>query len=261
MTGESFSDIQRQFTRYLRDPSRAPLPAGADRRSMDFYARHYRKKLHRFLEGRWPVLAAVLGRDALSDLIDRYVRLPRESLGGKSSFDEAFLHYVEEQCATLGLAPFVAELANFSMQAAQIFYSPLEIGDDDLEGDGDLLGRVPVFSPWARLLEYNWPVHRINADFFPPTGPAPITRLILYRDRRDHAGWIELNAWAAEIARQVRDNAVGRTGRELLTDSQVRHPFLDRHCLVREGQAILEEFRRRDIVTWVRKGMPAPRPT
>lgn len=256
MVSESFSDIQRQFTRYLRDPGRAPLPADADPRGMRFYAKSYRRKLHHLLEMRAPALMEVLGRDASSSLIDDYVRLPRESLGGSSTFEEAFVQYLEDESAGRGLPPFIPELAHFSMKATLVSGSPREIEDEDLDRDGDLLGRVPVFSPLAELLTYEWPVHRIGADVRPETKPAQATRLIVYRDRRGYGGWIELNGPAAEIARQVRDNAAGKTGAEILTDSESRNPLLDRRSLMREGRDILEALRRRDIIVGARKGTP-----
>ena len=253
MAPESFSDIQRQFTHYLRDPNRAPLPAGADPRGMRFYARSYRHKLRRLVEMHSSILAETLGRDALSSLIDDYVRLPRESLGGNSTFEEAFVQYLEEESASRGLPPFIPELAHFSMKATLVSGSPREIEDDDLDRDCDLLGRVPVFSPVAELLIYEWPVHRISAEFLPETKPAQPTRLIVYRDRRGHEGWIELNRWAADIALRVRDNPAGRTGAEILTDSRFHNPLLDGHSLMREGRDILDALSRRDIIVGVRK--------
>lgn len=254
MEPESFSDIQRQFTRYLRDPGRAPLPTGTDLRGMRFYARSYRRKLRRLLETRSPVLAEVLGGDTLSSLIDDYVRLPREWLGGKSSFEEAFVQYLDEESAGRGLPPFIPELAHFSMKATLVPGSPGVIEDNDFDRDGDLLGSVPVFSPVAKLLTYEWPVHRIGADFLPETRPAQATRLIVYRDRKGHVGWIELNRWAADIALRVKDNAVGRTGAEILTESGIHNPLLDRGSLMREGRDILEALRQRDVIIGARIG-------
>lgn len=256
MVPESFSDIQRQFTHYLRNPSCAPLPTGTDLREMRFYARSYRRKLRHLLETRWPTLAETLGRDMLSSLIDDYVRLPRESVGGKSTLEEAFVQYLEEESPRRGLPPFMPELANFSMVATLVTGSPREIEDDDLDRDGDLLGRVPVFSPLAELLTYEWPVHRIGADFLPKTKPAQATRLIVYRDRRGHGGWIELNQWAAEIALQVKDNVIAKTGAEILVDSRNNNPLLDRHSLMREGAVILKALQRRDIIIGVREETP-----
>lgn len=256
MEAQSFSDIQRQFTRYLRNPDRAPLPAGTDRLGMRYYAKSYRRKLHYLLETSMPALAATLGREALSSLVDDYVRLPRESLGGKSTLAEAFVQFLGKASAGRGLPPFIPELAHWSMKATLVPVSQRNIEDNGLDRDGDLLRRVPVFSPVAELLTYEWPVHRIGADFLPATKPARATHLIVYRNRRDHGGWIELNRWAAEIARQVRDNAAGKTGVEILADNHLRHPLLVGHSPVHEGRVILEALRQRDIIVGVHKGTP-----
>lgn len=253
MIPESFSDIQRQFTRYLRDPDNAPLPAGADRQRMKFYARSYRAKLGYLLEMRHPRLVEALGGDALPSLLDDYVRLPRQSLGGKSTFEEAFVQYLEEESAGRELPPCIPELAHFSMQTALILNSARKIEDDGIDPDGDLLGCTPVWSAVAELLVYEWPVHRIGADFLPEARPRQPTRLIVYRDRRNRGGYIELNEQAADIAVRVRDNAIGRTGEEILREIGNDNLRLDWCTPMQQGLEILEALRRRDIVIGVRK--------
>ena len=105
VAAESFTEIQRQFTNHLRDPDNAAPPAGADPGRMRIYARAYRAKLVYLLGRRMSPLMEALGRAESFALVDDYVRLPREALGGKSSLDESFADYIKEVSAARGLRP------------------------------------------------------------------------------------------------------------------------------------------------------------
>lgn len=254
MAPASFVDIQRQFTSYLRDPENAALPAGADPRRMRFYVKAYRTKLVFLLAKRVPALIRALGRDETLSLIDDYVRLPREAASGKSSFEESFVDYVKETGAGRGLRPFIPDLADFCIRGLAILESAREIGDDDVDRNGDLLAGVPVFSELAEVLACEWPVHRIGAELPPEAVPRQPTWLVLYRDREGGAGYLELNRPAADIALRVRDNAAGKTGEEILADPGNRNPLHDPDSLMRDGLGVLESLRQRDIIIGVRAG-------
>ncbi|MDE0451661.1 MAG: putative DNA-binding domain-containing protein [Gammaproteobacteria bacterium] len=254
MAIESFTEIQRQFTKHLRDPDNAAPPAGADPRRMRIYARFYRAKLVRLLERVMSPLTEALGRDELFALIDDYVRLPRVALGGKSSLEESFADYIKEVSAGRGLRPFIPELADFCVRTIAILDSIREIREDGIEPNGDLLRGVPVFSELAEVMAYEWPVHRIGAKFLPEARPVQQTWLVVYRDRRGAGGYVELNGLAATIALRVRDNAVGKTGQEILADTAKGSFHHETSSLMRAGLDVLEALRQRDIIIGVRTG-------
>ena len=250
---ESPADVRLRFARHVRDPQNAPLPPGVDRRRMEIYAQAYRFKLARALNLEMPALAGALGEDDLTALIDDYARLPRVSLSGTATLSEAFVRFLEETATERGLPPWTLELAHFCSMGGVVPGSDREITDDAADRGGDLLAGVPVFSPLARLRTFEWPVHRIGADFRPEAKPPQPTRLILYRNRRHEGGYVELNAMAAEIAERVRDNAAGRTGAEILAEVAGNHPGTEPRALLRDGLGILEALRERDIVLGVRR--------
>lgn len=253
MSSAHFKDVQRQITRYLREPEKSPLPQGADARRMKHYARQFRGKLTRSLKQSLPVLISVLGEKEFHSLLDDYARLPRESLSGKTTLAGSFLHYVDSESDNRGLSPLVSELVDFCARVETLFNSDARIGEDDVDREGDLLAGVPVFSELAEVLSYRWPVHAIRADQPPAEAPASPTWLIIYRDRRFHEGYLELNRQAAEIALRIRDNAAGRTGAQLLADADADNPGIAPGVSREAGGEILEFLRKRDIVTGVRK--------
>ena len=247
------AEIQRQYTRYLRDPDNAPLPQGTDPMRMRLCARQFRTKLLHLLHIRMPGLVGALGRDRTLALLHDYVRLPRVSLGGESSFEGSFLRWLKEECAARALPPWIPDLVEFSLAAMQVKPPPDDSGLA-LDRDGDLLAGVPVFSEPARLLRFGWPAHRIGEDFSPGTGARPTepTWLIVYRNRRGDGGYLELNRMAAHVAASVRDNAEGRTGAEILADAYAGFPPSDPAAVLRDGLGILEALRQRDIILGTR---------
>ena len=240
-------EVQRQFTRYLRDPDNAPPPPGADARRMRIYAKHFRSKLARNLRKFLPAVTSVLGEEQFQTLIDDYVRLPRQSPGGKSNLSESFLHWLDAECGSRGLPPFLSDLTDYHMKIEALFNSDARFREDGVAREGDLLSGVPVFSELAAILRYRWPVHRIGADFAPKAAPESPTYLLIYLDRRFNGGYLELNRQAVEIAVRIRDNTAGKTGAQLLADAGI-----DLDSAQRDGSEILQDFRERDIVIGVR---------
>ena len=250
------AEIQRQYTRYLRDPDNAPLPSGTDAMRMRLCAVHFRAKLCHLLRLRMPGLVGALGKDRTLALLNDYVRLPRMSLGGGSSFEDSFLRWLKDECAAPALPPWIPDFVEFTLAAMQVKSPPVDSGLA-LDSDGDLLAGVPVFSEPARLLCLGWPVHRVDGDFNPNTGanPKEPTWLIVYRNRRGEGGYLELNRMAADVVARVRDNFTGRTGAEILADANAGFSFNDPGAVLRDGFGILEALRQRDIIL----GTRAPR--
>lgn len=253
MSGAHFSDVQRQITRYLRDPENSPLPQGADVRRMNHYARSYRAKLARSLNASLPVVIAALGKEEFRFLLNDYVRIPRESLTGKSTLAGSFLHFVKSESDKRGLSPLVLELTDFAARVEALFNSDGQVGADGIDREGDPLSGEPVFSELAEILKYKWPVHAIRADELPEEAPESPTWLIIYRDRKSQNGFVELNRQAAEIAIRVRDNAAGRTGAQLLAAADADRSGIAPAQSRQGGREILEFLRKRDIITGTRR--------
>lgn len=253
MSSAHFKDVQRQITRYLREPKKSPLPQGADARRMNHYVRQFRGKLTRSLRQSLPVLISALGEEEFHSLLNEYVRLPRESLTGTATLAESFLHYVKSESDSRGLSSLARDLADHRLKIESLFNSNAQISEDGVDREGDLLSGVPVLSELAEILSYRWPVHAIRADKLPTEAPESPTWLIIYRDRQFQEGYLELNRQAAAIAMRIRDNAAGRTGAQLLDDADADIPGFAQGLSRQAGSEILQSLRKRDIVTGVRK--------
>ncbi len=250
-TEYSVAEIQRQFTRYLRDPENSPLPPGTDAVYMEMYARHYRDKLYRVLENWMSGLVDSLGKKRVIALLNEYVRLPRESLYGVSSFEDAFCRWLKSESQALELPRWIPDLADYSLAIKEV-NALEEISEDGIDSEEDLLAGIPVFSELAKLLCFEWPVHRIGEDFIPETKPLEPVWLIVYRNRQGRCSYLELNRLAADIAARVRDNVDGCSGEEILIESESGFSLAEPAARVQEGIGILEALRKRDIILGVR---------
>ena len=112
---------------------------------------------------------------------------------------------------------------------------------------GDLLDQLPVVSLLAWPLSYRYPVHRISPDFQPQAPGEQPTYLLVYRDADDEVGFLELNPVTARLFSLLQEGRVssGRQALELIA-AELQHP--DPGAVVQGGHAILEEWRKRDIV-------------
>jgi hypothetical protein len=109
-----------------------------------------------------------------------------------------------------------------------------------------------VLSPLAWPLAYRFPVHRLSPDYTPGTAPETPTFLVVYRDRGDRVGFLEINPVTARLLERLAAPDAEATGRVLLTRiaTELGHP--DPRVVIDGGADILEALRRRDVILGTR---------
>lgn len=245
----AFTRTQFEFAAHIRDPDRHPAPEGIEDRRMAIYRELFFNNVSQLLAKSFPVLRRILGKDRWTALIrDWFVRhrartplfleLPRE-----------FLHYLEhERSAPSGDPPFMLELAHYEWVELALSIDEREIDAVEAAPDGDLLEGRPVLSPLAWPLVYRFPVHRISPDFQPESPPEEPTWLVVYRDRTDKVGFLEINRVSARLLELLSRPADAPTGRECLERiaAELGHPRPE--VVVDGGRAILADLRARDVL-------------
>ena len=121
-----------------------------------------------------------------------------------------------------------------------------------IDPDGDLLDGVPVISVLAWPLAYQFPVHRISADFQPQEPGEQPTYLAIYRDSDDEINFMELNTVTAGLLDKISNNSAQKTGRELLHGLAEEINF-EGDVLVEHGTQALAELRATDILLGTRR--------
>src|SRR5690606_6965982 len=149
----------------------------------------------RDLLGRsFPVLRKVLGEDAWRVMVRDWLVRHRARTPLFLELPQEFLRYLlESRGPQADDPPLLAELPHYERVELALSIDERELDMTGVDPDGDLLEGIPVLSPLALPLAYEWPVHRIGPEFQPATAPPEPTRLVVYRDRRDEVGFLEIN--------------------------------------------------------------------
>ena len=245
----SFTDIQRQFTRHIRDPAHAPAPGDIEERRMAIYRGLLYRNVEGFLANSFPVLRKVLKDDEWHSLMRKYFKNHQARTPLFPRMPQEFLQYLQDEKETTGsLYPFLLELAHYEWVELALSLDTREIRQEGINPDGDLLSGVPVLNELSWSLVYDYPVQRIGPDFLPDVKPAQPTCLFVYRDRQDKVRFIELNPLAARLADCLRENENRQTGRDILTQiaGEIEHP--DPEAVINGGRAVLEEMRDKQVV-------------
>jgi len=190
----TFQTFQHAFAQHLRDPRRAPRPAGVPARGMGVYRELVGNNLQGFVDSAFPVCRAILGDARWQRLGRRFLRdwplhtpwfreIPRE-----------FVHFLA-QTPGLRLPRWLPELAHYEWVelAADIADAPIPPHDPD----GDLRHGTVVLNPVLFNLAYAWPVHRIGPDWRPRRPAA--THLLVHRDADDVVRFSETNPVTARL--------------------------------------------------------------
>ena len=244
--------LQRAFAAHLRDPLHNPPPAGIEERRMAVYRASFYNNIDGFLACSFPVLRRITPDDAWHALVRDYFARHRAHTPLFHEIPREFLDYLRHvRGARAGDPPFLLELAHYEWIELALSLSEREIDWSGVDREGDLLEGVPVRSPLAWSLSYAYPVHRIGPDHLPDAPGAEPTRLVVYRDRRDEIGFLEINAASARLL-GLLDQSPHLTGRAVLERiaRALRHPAPD--AVLRGGLDTLRELLRRNIVLGVR---------
>jgi uncharacterized protein len=161
---------------------------------------------------------------------------------------ELLRYLADERAVQPSDPPFLLELAHYEWAELALSIAEEELDWEDVDPEGDLLAGTPALSPLAWSLAYRFPVHRIGPDYQPGEQP---TYLVVYRDRHDEVGFLEINAVTARLLEHVQDQptAPGRVHLERIA-GELQHPQPER--VVEGGRQILEGLRQRDIVLGTR---------
>ena len=251
----AFIQQQYAFAAHIRDPRHNDAPPGIEDRRMGIYRELFFNNVEGFLGSSFPVL-----RELMDD--QSWHALARDFYAGHRchsplflDIPREFLDYLnDERGARDADLPFMRELAHYEWVELALSVAEND-QSEQLAVEGDLLAGAPLLSPLAWPLAYQYPVHRISRDFQPREPDPQPTYLLVYRDTRDEVGFIELNPVSARLFSLLQEQP-GRSGRAQLQQiaAELQHP--DPELVIQSGHAILDEWRRLDIVRGISPNSP-----
>ncbi|MFK7958403.1 MAG: DUF2063 domain-containing protein [Lysobacterales bacterium] len=244
----SLHDLQHQFAGHIRNPSSNPPPEGIEDRRMAIYRELFFNNIQGFIANNFPVLRKLYSQSDWQELTrDFFVRhrahtplfpeLPRE-----------FLQFLQNHRGTeQGDPPFIVELAHYEWAELALSLEETELDDIATQPPSDLITQVPVLSPLAWLVSYQYPVHQIKADFKPSKPPSEPTHLVIYRRRNDQVRFLKLNGVTARLL-QLMGEESGHTGHYYLAQVAQEMGAPDESQVVKAGGAIFSDLHERDVI-------------
>lgn len=245
--------LQEGFANHLRDPDRHPAPTDVEDRRMAIYRDLFFRNLSNFIAKSFPVLRKLYDDDAWAVFMREFYANHEFHTPLFPEIPREFLQYLQEERGEREEdPPFLLELAHYEWVEIALDLDEADLETIDADPRGDLLDNVPVLSPLAWPLAYNYPVHEIRPGFQPDSPSETPTHLIVYRNRQDEVKFMEVNAVTARVARMLKENPA-QTGLDVLNAiaAELNHPRPDR--LRAAGADLLRDLADRDIILGTRQ--------
>lgn len=247
-----FIDTQYRFAAHIRNPETNPAPDGIEDRRMGIYRELFYNNIAGFQEACFPVLHSITPQEKWHGMIRDFMTRYQCHTPYFPKLSEEFLEYLKSTREPQDDdPPFMLELAHYEWVEAAVDLDDTRLEDVEHQPGGDLVDSVPVVSPLAWALSYQFPVHRITSDFQPDTAPEAATFLMVYRNRKDEVGFMELNPVTFRLL-EILEEEADFTGRQALEQiaAELDHPQLE--AVLHGGKQTLEQLRERDIILGVR---------
>ena len=254
MPDVDFREVQRRFAAHLRDPQHHAAPEGIEERRMAIYRRLFINNIEDLLGRAYPVLCGLHGPERWARLARDFYREHGCHTPYFPRLAQEFLDYLDtERGPREGDFPFLAELAHYEraeVVVAQHEDEPEGAADSAIDPAGDPLTGVPVLTAAARLLAYEYPVHRIGPDFLPEAPGEHPTYLVVFRDQEGHTRFIEFNPLSARILWYVENEPA--PGAELVRRVADDFGLPPGDDLRRSAETLLHHWLQRGVLAGVR---------
>jgi hypothetical protein len=249
-----FTRVQYAFAAHIRDPEHQPAPTDVEDRRMAIYRELFYNNVEGFLSNSFPVLRSLhddrhwhaLVRDFFCQHHSQtplFLEIPRE-----------FLLWLESRHNSYpGKMPFMYELAHYEWVELALSISEASCELAGIDPAGDFLSGIPVLSPLAWHLGYQYPVHEISSHYMPQHPGDAMTHIVVYRDRNDDMGFLLINPVTRRLLEMI-DEDTGESGEQMLRRiaGEMSHP--QPAVVINGGIGILKGLAEKDIILGVKNG-------
>lgn len=243
-------DNQQIFAAYLRDPEQNPAPRDIEDRRLAVYRDLIYNNIESFISGGFPILRSLLDDKEWHALVRQFIRRHRCTSPYFVEISQEFLRFLQGEYTPPATAPkFLLELAHYEWVELALEVSEQTFPQEGVDSDGDVVAGIPVVSPLAWPLSYQFPVHRIGPDCQPSAPPPTPTFLVVYRNREDDVQFLEINVVTMRLLQLLADQS--RTGRQALTTIAAELARTDTEAIVTSGADTLREFFRLGVLCGV----------
>ena len=248
MTAElpGFQRYQLAFTARLRDPKNQPPLAGVPGERMAVYEEIVFNNLFESVSACFPVARKVLGKRKWLKLNQAFMRDYSANSPLFRKIPEQFLQFLNNANPELQalLPPYLNSLCHYEWIELFVASSPDTTKPENIEPDGDLGNRTPVFNPTMQLLNYDYAVHEISPRHkcIQPKS----TQLLVFMNADDQVKFIELNNVTYRLISLLQHDEI--SGKQALTllAKELHHPQPE--SIIEFGLSILEDLRSQGVI-------------
>jgi hypothetical protein len=243
-----FQQKQYAFAAHIRDPQNNPAPAGVEDRRMAIYRELFFNNLHNLIGSTFPVIKKLHSREKFRALIRAFMVQHEAQTPYFLEIPREFRAFLENEYELQDDDfPFLVELAHYEWVELALSVSEQTNDRRKVDPDGDLLEGIPVPSILAWSFTYQYPVHRISADYQPTEPGETPTFLAICRKADDDMDFMELNLVTARLLELIEANEQD-SGRELLLKlaAEINYPAAE--TLLEHGAEAMQQMRRAEIL-------------
>jgi len=244
----SLSEIQRAFAAHIREPRLHPAPTDIEDRRMKIYRELFYKNIEGFISSAFPVLRKLYSDTDWHQMVRDFVHRHKSQTPYFLEISEEFLAYLEDERESESCDPvFALQLARYEWTELALFVAEQDTPADGVSVNLSLVDHIPVLSPLAWSMVFDYPVHQIGETFRPEQPSEQPVCLVVYRNRKDKVAFLEANPVTARFLELCENNSE-RLGSDLLLQiaHELQHP--DPSLVVNAGTEILAQLRQLDII-------------
>lgn len=209
---QAFQSLQLDFAAHIRNPELNPIPAGIEARRMAIYARLIYNNIENFCATRFKRAKELLGDAGWDSLVRDFVHRHESKSPYFSQIAEEFLAYLALERDRANDPPFLLEMCHFDWLPLYLDRLPGEI--PSYQSIPEPLVATLKTSELVQVRRYEWPVHKLSAEFQPSEPPPNPTWVLAFRNRADKVDQKVVDGFTATLVERFREPVVGRIGVE-----------------------------------------------
>ncbi len=238
--------LQLQFAAYIRDPDNQAMPAAVEARRMAIYRDLFFNNIKGFIASNFPVIRQLFNEHDWHQLVRGFYRDYRCKTPLFPEIPEEFISYLDQQ-NPYPEKPFLAELAHYEWIELALELDTKTLDMKQIDASGDLNSGIPVISPQAWVLNYQWAVDKISPDNQPSVAPDQASFILVHRLKDDSIEFTRLNQVSARLCELLSDDKA-LTGAQILKKIAVELGRDDDPVIFATGQELMLSFRKQQVI-------------
>ena len=234
---------------HVRDPATHPGPPGIEQRRLVIYRELAFSNLDGLLAGNFPVIRKTLGDADWRVLVRRFFAHHRSLTPLFTQIGLELIAFLQSDAGSDPERPWLAELAHYEWAELGLMLSAAAVPPHDPQGD--LMAGVPVLSPLAWPMAYEWPVASIGPDVQPMVPPDAPTLVLVRREADGQVNFSSLSPLLYQLLVLIGANTEA-TGSELLHSLARDVGETDAAGFIEAARPMLQRLRDEGVVPGIR---------